>query len=379
MIDIPIKPTGLSIDITRSGKLHLTLKAGEVVSAKVINATINSLATLLIKNKVVEVKSSLDFKKGDKVLLKVESASAKSGDIRLSLVDSAKAQQTNAVKEVLSTLFKASGAAKLMQSEISSFKSLVLNMDTALVNKVPSLKALNTFLLPIEDVSSRGGEGIKRAISSSGIFFEAKLASESVKAAGTGILTKDLGKEAFSALLKKIGGDFKGALLRLRAALKEVETIEILKLSNIKPEELALKVDKLLKNIEFFQIQSKLNDTLELFIPFFWKSLRDGELILSESYKGPSESKSYSCTINLDFESTGRVSAIVLLMYDSIHLSFIAQKKEFIALINENSGALKSTFRKLGLTLGSIRASREEIKDFKEAHKSFEEGFNVKA
>ena len=91
-----------------------------------------------------------------------------------------------------------------------------------------------------------------------------------------------------------------------------------------------MKVDSLIKNIEFFQLQSKLNDTIELFIPFFWKSLRDGELVFSESYKGPSDSKSYSCTINLDLESSGRVSAIVLLMHDSVHLSFIAEKKEFV-------------------------------------------------
>ncbi|MBE9531394.1 MAG: flagellar hook-length control protein FliK, partial [Proteobacteria bacterium] len=267
-------------------------------------------------------------------------------------------------------------------SEITSFKAQVSSMDSSLLSKLPALKAIDSFFMPIEKVSSGGAEHLKSAIKTSGLFLEAGIKELIAKGSslGAGGSTAEVKKEMISMILKQTGGDFKGALIKLQAALKESVTVEILKLGNVKPEELALSVDKIIKNIEFFQIQSKVNDTLDLFVPFFWKSLRDGELVFSESYKGPSDTKSYSCTINLDLESAGRVSAIVLLMYDSVHLSFVAERKEFIALINENSGELKAKFKELGLPLGSVRASREENIDFDKCRaKPAEEGFNIKA
>ena len=380
MVNIPIKPTGHTVDIARSGKLFLTLKPAQIIGVKVIAATQNSIASLLINNKTVEVRTSLEFKEGESLLLRVDKNNPKTGELRLSPVRSAKSGTPSGVKAASPELFKSSGAARLLHVDITSFKSMVSNLDSSLLVKIASLKAINSFIIPMEKAHSEGGEGIKKALKTSGLFLEANIKEAAARIAVAGAGAKGVKKEIISSLMKNISTDFKGALIKLKVALKETETIEILRQAAVKPEELAVRVDKLIKNIEFFQIQSKLNDTLELFIPFFWKSLRDGELVFSQSYKGASDAKSYSCTINLDLESSGRVSAIVLLIFDSIHLSFVAEKKEFIALINASSAELKSKFKELGLPLGSVRATREENLDFKASpHKSFEEGFNVKA
>ena len=64
MANIPIKPTGQSFDISATAKNAISLKAGQIIEGKVINATRESFATLLINNKNVEVKTELYLKKG---------------------------------------------------------------------------------------------------------------------------------------------------------------------------------------------------------------------------------------------------------------------------------------------------------------------------
>lgn len=374
----PIKAVEQVINITLKGRHQLSLRIGQTLEAIVIEATSQTKATIKIMNKDVEVKTDIQLAKGETLLVKVEKGVAP-GELRLRVVSTG-GFETNAVKAALKGIVKGLEPARIQSAELNSFKDTITNVDKTIMAKVPELKALAEFFKPIESSLSNsskgtGGAELKKAVESSGLFLEASIAKAAIKGAfGEG---KDKELKRMIDIITK--GDFKGSLIKLREALKEVETITLLKAARIKPEEMALKVDKIIKSTEFFQVQSRFSDAIDLFIPFFWKSLRDGELIFSESYKGASEGKSYSCTVNLDLESTGRVSAIVLLMYGSLHLSFVAEKKEFIKLINDNADALKRQFRELGLTLGSIRASREENLDFKEPQRPFEDGFNVKA
>lgn len=375
----PIKAVEQVINITLKGRSQLSLRIGQTLEAIVIEAAGGTKAMLKIMNKHVEVKTDIALTKGETLLVKVEKGVAP-GMLRLRVVSTG-GFETNAVKAALRAIVKGLEPARLQSAELNSFKETITNIDKTIMAKVPELKALAEFFKPIESSLSNsakgmGGAELKKAVESSGLFLEARISKAITSGvAGGGGKDKEL-KRMIDIITK---GDFKGSLIKLREALKEVETIQLLKAAKIKPEEMILRVDKIIKNAEFFQVQSRFSDAIDLFIPFFWKSLRDGELIFSESYKGASEGKSYSCTLNLDLESTGRVSAIVLLMYGSVHLSFVAEKKEFIKLINDNIDALKGQFRELGLPLGSIRASREENLDFKEPQRPFEDGFNVKA
>jgi hypothetical protein len=311
----------------------------------------------------------------------VEQALAK-GELHLRVIESAP-KEGIAVKEALRAIVKGLEPAKVTSTELNSFKTTISNIDKSVVAKLPELKSAIEFLKPMETIvkggsSAAGATELKKAVEASGLFLESKIAKAAMKGAGAaseGGANKEI-RRMIDIITK---GDFKGSLLKLKESLNRVETVEILKAAKIKPEELGARVEKLIKSTEFFQAKSMLTDTLDIFVPFFWKSLRDGELVFSESYKGASEGKSYSCTINLDLESSGRVSAIVLLMFDKVHVSFVAENTDFIKLIEDNSDELKGQFAELGLPLGSIRASREENLDFKSPPVPIEEGFNIKA
>ena len=100
-----------------------------------------------------------------------------------------------------------------MGSEITSFKSMISNLDSALLEKIPALKSIKSFLGPIEKVQAGGGEQLKEALKTSGLFLESKLKGVIGKAEAAGVSGK---KEMAALILKEIGGDLKGALLKFK-------------------------------------------------------------------------------------------------------------------------------------------------------------------
>ncbi|MDA8239469.1 MAG: flagellar hook-length control protein FliK [Nitrospiraceae bacterium] len=157
--------------------------------------------------------------------------------------------------------------------------------------------------------------------------------------------------------------DLKGLLLKFRELLKD-ETIEdSLRSSGRSPAAAANVVDRLIKNIEFFQLTSQIHDVFYTFLPVSWGDLRDGELTLREGRSG--EDRSYTCDITLELESVGRLSVSVTLFGGAFNVSFHAERADTASLLDSGKGDLEKRFRDSGLPLRIVNVGRRTAINFR--------------
>jgi hypothetical protein len=84
-----------------------------------------------------------------------------------------------------------------------------------------------------------------------------------------------------------------------------------------------------LRNIEFCQLQSKLSDSLQFFLPLVWQQLKDGEIIIREYDRGDPGELSYACTVNLDLERAGRVRVNLAYQSGQVQVTCAAENRSF--------------------------------------------------
>ena len=127
----------------------------------------------------------------------------------------------------------------------------------------------------------------------------------------------------------KISHDMKSILLQMQD--------EISSKNDIKNSEISKQVDKLLTQIDFYQLNSLVTNSNYVYVPFFWDMLEDGSI----SMKKKDEEKFY-CQINLTLKEFGKVD-LMLSLYDKnkLDLTIYAQKEEFKTEIRENMQKLK--------------------------------------
>jgi hypothetical protein len=354
--------------VVLKGRGELSLKPGEVVSASVSsNDPANKSAVLVIKGMAVEVETELALKTGEAVQLKVEGASVE-GEIRLRVVSGAGQTAVDPVKEFLTLALKGMGASRLTSSELGAIKNFFDSIPKAVLDKIPELAGLKSALATLEALA---GTDLKAAVKGSGLFFESGLK-------GMSLFPGIEGDARLEMLSKFIKGDLKGALLVLEGALKRPEVAEVLLKSGVKVEELSRFVEKLVANVEFHQFQSKVSDTINIFMPLFWKNLKDGSVV----FKGPEDDgrgglKGSSCNINLELEDAGRLAVRVALdpRATTVSVTFVAESRDFLTRVDGNSDLLRQSLIDAGLRVANI-ATRHELKvDFEKAAQ--DEGLNI--
>jgi hypothetical protein len=82
------------------------------------------------------------------------------------------------------------------------------------------------------------------------------------------------------------GGDHKMELLKLKEVLQDTQLSSVLQRTGIKPSEVTVMVDKLIRNVEFFQLTSQVNDAIYTFLPLTWQELKEGELSRRKGWQG---------------------------------------------------------------------------------------------
>ncbi len=362
-------PGGIkSVVLSIKGDAALKLTPGDTVKGEVVRAGgggegASSKVAIRIMGKLVEAHSEVPLKEGAQVRLTVEESKAgKGSDIRLRLIQDPQAE----LKTVLKGAMKALEEGRMTQGDMKSFSAKLDKLPQALLDKLPTLAAIKKLMSSFEGLT---GKELKKALKGSGLFMEAKLKGLLQRGGGAGL------KGALNALLK---GDLKGALLQLKAELQGDKILEELAKTGLKAKDLESEVDKLLRTIEYHQLKSKLTETLDFYIPIFWKSLKDGSLVIREGEADKDGKKSCLCTVKLDLEGTGKVETSVLLERGSLHVSIRAENPHFVTLIEEESETLKERFVEIGLRLASINASVEEDLPFK-SDEGTEHGLNITA
>jgi len=373
-----INKTGKVLNLLIRDRPALTLKIGDIVKAEVLNITSGNTVSIRLKNTVLKATTDIPLQKNETLMLRVE---GKGNEIRLRLVGGGSESAETLKSSILSALDNLRGA-RLEAGEVGRLRSLIETLPGPVREVLPQLASLKRFFPQIEMLTS----GIsKDVIESSGIFFESKLRLLTLRLVTDDMLKQELQQKtvlnsgtdpaAEKGLARIIRDDLKGTLLSIKGALRDAGVIEHLTQNNIKPDNLSTAIDKLIKNIEFFQLQSRLNDSLQVFIPLIWKDLRDGEVIFRESSRGKPEERAYSCIVNLDLEGTGRIMAHILMQSGRFHVRFITENRAFVEALKEGLPVLEKQFKASGLKIGSISAKYEEKADFSSA---ISEGLDIR-
>ncbi len=348
--------------VTPPGK-SVSLKAGAVVRAEVIDVVETGEVTLRVilpvdegkygQGSLIKARSEVPLTKGQDIYLEILGGDK---DIKMRFIgnaqDTAKSESDNVSANLFKMLAELSGS-KLSSSEfkflLNTLKSLTEDMKVVL----SELKGLEKFFSEMKQLN---GSLLKAIVEDSGVLFETRLKLSILKGLA------DSREPASRDLLLQTEGDIKGMLLKLRELLKDQNIIEALKLAGLRGKEIADTVDKFIKNIEFFQLTSKVNDMLYTFLPVLWDDLKDGELLFKKN--SDDNQDSYTCNINLELEPLGRLS-ISLTMFDkAFYITFLTERLDARDIINSEKQAIEERFASLGLALKAINVNQKHNIEF---------------
>ena len=136
------------------------------------------------------------------------------------------------------------------------------------------------------------------------------------------------------------------------------ETTKALKLAELNPQEVSKLVDKFIKNIEFFQLSSKMNDMFSTFMPVLWDDIKDGEFMFRKYKK--QGGNAYACDINLDMETLGKMSVSVSIYKKAYYVTFLSEREDVVTLLNANKKLLTERFSAQGLNLSAINIAQKK-------------------
>jgi flagellar hook-length control protein FliK len=226
---------------------------------------------------------------------------------------------------------------------------------------IPEFQSLEKLLLDIKQIE---GKDLKAFVERSGVAFETRL-----KIA----VLNDGGSMIRNLMALQNEGDLKSLLMKMKELLKDENVVRTLTEAGHKISEVSSTVEKFIRNIEFFQLTSKVDDMFYTFLPVLWDDLKDGEFLFRKN-RG-SRKGSYTCDINLDFESLGKLSISVTVLNSEFYITFSTEKKEVKELISSQKHLLESRFVSQGLPLKAININQKNNIQFGE---TLRQGVNVK-
>lgn len=328
-----------------SGKETLPLRAGEIVTAEVLNVGASNDATVRLKSAVLDVQTDVPLQKGDTLTLRVE---RQENAVYLRLAGNAAEQQVGSVMGTVLVALNRFEGLRPGTEGMAKLVEMLSKLPESLRQILPEIDIISRFLLQIDNVS---GKTMKDLVQNGGVFFETKLR----------ILALGLEAEGAAADIEArriIANDLKASLLRLKDAFLAPAVLERLR-SSVSPDELIGALNTVLHNIEFYQLQSKLTDSLQLFLPLVWQQLKDGEIIIREYDSGNPGERSYACTGNLDLDRTGKVRVVLVYQTGCVHVTFAAEDSGFSRLLQDGADVLEQQFRSSGLRLRHVTVHHE--------------------
>jgi len=150
---------------------------------------------------------------------------------------------------------------------------------------------------------------------------------------------------------QELANDIKATLLNIKHELSTQTTPMA--------REISLHVDRVITQIEYFQLLSITTNSQATYLPFLWDGLDEGQVSLKKL-----KENRFFCEINLKLKEYGKID-LMLMLFDDIHLniSVYAEKKEFIDLVQENLLKLKQGINKVGLIPSNIQLKEGSFKD----------------
>jgi hypothetical protein len=150
---------------------------------------------------------------------------------------------------------------------------------------------------------------------------------------------------------QEIANDIKSTLLNIKHELSTLTTPVA--------REISLHVERLITQIEYFQLVSLSSNTQTSYLPFLWDGLEEGQVSLKKL-----KENRFFCEINLKLKEYGKIDLMLMLFDDvNLNISVFAEKKEFLELVQENLPILKQGINKIGLIPSTVQLKKRELKD----------------
>ncbi len=126
---------------------------------------------------------------------------------------------------------------------------------------------------------------------------------------------------------------------------------EIAKSPHPNQTEILKQVDKLLLQIDYFQLLSHLSSSSSLYLPFSWDSLEEGNINIKKD-----KNSAFYCDIDLKLKEYGELK-LKLALYEEnqINIHIYSQNKEFKEIVKQNIASLRSALIEAQITPREIR------------------------
>lgn len=153
---------------------------------------------------------------------------------------------------------------------------------------------------------------------------------------------------------------------------------EIAKSAHPNQAEILKHVDKLLLQIDYFQLLSHLSNSSSLYLPFSWDSLEEGNINIKKD-----KNSTFYCDIDLKLKEYGELK-LKLALYEEnqINIHIYSQNKEFKEIVKQNIASLRSALIELQITPREIRIldtpKNTSLSPYEKSEPKIDMGFEVK-
>ncbi len=368
--------------IDQSGVIHIfkgkqvtpiKLVIGEILTAEIMDIFPTGTIQVKINNRIINAQPQRDLplNKGDTVMVKVEKP-LEDGTIPLRVLSNTEAEQFK------QAIIKAEG--EISDKIFKLIENLFSNTPTSLKeSKQPQIDILKLMLsLPTENLSEIQKTALLQKIIN--LIFSNKGTGENIQELINLLERNNFSKEQISQLKnliitseENIHEKLKQTLLnsgvsyeaRIKQLFNEPSKIQHIKedlkviLNSILKEakatgqeEIILKTEKILQQIEGYQLLSKTYQSFFTFLPIIWNKM-DGGTFAFKSLKRQGK-EYYSVLININFKESNLLSFIVTMINKNFYISFSGEK-EVLNLIKTYENVLKEQFIQRGMSISGIK------------------------
>ncbi|MFA5234233.1 MAG: flagellar hook-length control protein FliK [Sulfurimonas sp.] len=167
-----------------------------------------------------------------------------------------------------------------------------------------------------------------------------------------------------------LSGDLKAVLLKASE--------EIAKSPHPSQAEILKHVDKLLLQIDYFQLLSHLSSSSSLYLPFSWDSLEEGNINIKKD-----KNSVFYCDIDLKLKEYGELK-LKLALYEEnqINIHIYSDSAEFKEIVKEEIASLRSALIEAQITPREIRIfdapKKGPISSYETPQREIDMGFEIK-
>ena len=299
-------------------KTTLTHNLLSMLSKDISNVS-NTKGNIVDANNQKENKNSVDVT----TLLKDKNIQSTLKDLFNNLLDGAKASKT-----ILSDL-KNSSVFKDFTKFSSEIKTLIdmLEKSNTNSNKIEVLK--NSLI----DMKQLDEKSLKSSLNKTGVFLESYLKNISSGLDDTNSNSK-MNKALFS--------DLKALLLQINEeSSKDNSSLQ---------KEIFKQSEKMLAQIDYYQLLSLSNSSNNTYLPFSWDNLEDGNIEFSQENEN-----NFSCHINLELINYGKINMKLLFEKENnLNMAFFVEKEEMKEKLQRNLKDLRIKLNDIGIKLNSL-------------------------